>query len=409
MFTYTLRVSKTSGIHRHILWPVIILTGVLAIAHAQEAQPQPSVVVQPELLPPFPPEEWMDREEETMELAMIPMEQEMEASEQAVNAQRQAERAQRQAERAQEQAERAREQAERARRHTEDAISRGQTTIPQDELTQAYQDAYGYTLDEKWIKARQAFDKFLKRYGEQSGNRYADDARFWICYAMEKSKLPDEEIFNAYYQFIQDYEKSKWVDDAKANLIRVSQRLIEKNKKNKAKYGPIVEQLQKDYDDEVAVQALYGLRRMGDKGSLKAIIDMYDRSDNPALRMKILYTLQRFDDPVALQKLMDVAQQEPDPGLRREAIHALGHHSIAIVLPVLRMILTSSDDVMQRRQAIGALRQLGGDEADEVIPILLKVARTDPHVKVRTEAVSALGHIGTPAAQEALIQILEGK
>ena len=52
MFTDTLRMSKTSGLHRHLLWPVIILAGILALGHAQEAPPLP---VQPPL-PPIPPQ-----------------------------------------------------------------------------------------------------------------------------------------------------------------------------------------------------------------------------------------------------------------------------------------------------------------------------------------------------------------
>lgn len=319
------------------------------------------------------------------------------------------ERDQERAARDQERAARDQEQAARvhARAAAEAArVDRKQTIEEQRVVAEVYQKAYALILDENWSDARQALGDFVRQFEH---SKYTDDAWFWLCYAIDKSDVPDEEVFNAYYQFIQDYEKSKWVNDAKANLIVIGRRLMDENRKNKAQYGPIVEQLQKDYDVEVAIQALYGLRRMGDKKSLKAIIDMYDRSDNPALRMKILYTLQRFDDPDAVQKLIDIAKQDPDPEMRKEAINALGHHPSAKVLSVLETILTSADDVTQRRQVIGALRKLGRDGADEVVPILMKVARTDPHVKVRMEAVSALGRIGTPAAQEALIQILEGK
>ena len=85
MSTYTSPDNKTAGLHRRLLWPVVILAGILALGYAQEAQPLP---VQPPQ-PPTPPEELLDLYEDAMEL---------EASEQVEEAQRRVEEARRQRE-----------------------------------------------------------------------------------------------------------------------------------------------------------------------------------------------------------------------------------------------------------------------------------------------------------------------
>lgn len=411
MFIDTLPVSKTSVLHRHLLWPVIVLAGILAMGHAQEAAPEPA---QPPRLP-VPPEEptdWdiTDRDVDDLdiyqwELPMLDLElPEFEFPEFELHLQ--AEQLQ---EEAREQAEEARRQAEEARQQMEDYIRDGRlirAIVPKDQLTQAYQDAYGLILDEKWAKARQAFEEFLKRYGQQRGNRYVDDARFWICYAMEKSKLPDAEVFKAYHQFIQDHSRSKWEDDAKANLIKIGRRLAAKGKKAKAEYGPIVEELEQDYNVEVAIAALNRMREFDNKSSVQAVFKLYDRTEDGELRVKIVNSLRNFEDPNVVTRLSDIATKDPDGEVRKEAISVLRRQGSEAAIKALVNIAANLDDANERRYVVNAL---GRTNSDVVVPTLLNLAINDPHVKVRTEAVSALARIGTPEAQEALVKILEGK
>ncbi|GAI64503.1 unnamed protein product, partial [marine sediment metagenome] len=41
----------------------------------------------------------------------------------------------------------------------------------------------------------------------------------------EKLDHPLEEVFDCYQDFIKSYAESKWVDDAKSNLIRIGHQL----------------------------------------------------------------------------------------------------------------------------------------------------------------------------------------
>ncbi len=390
MSTYTSPDNKTAGLHRRLLWPVVILAGILALGYAQEAQPLP---VQPPQ-PPTPPEELLDLYEDAMEL---------EASEQVEEAQRRVEEARRQREVMQ-------QLTKDAQRQLDEAVRSGrriQGILPQDQVTQqAYQDAYGHILDEKWAQARQAFEEFLERYGEQRGNRYVDDARFWICFAMEKSRLPDEEVFEAYHQFIQEFTNSNWLDDAKANLIKIGRRLSEVNRKNAAQYGPIIGQLEKDYEFEVALATIDQLRNVSSDKALNAIFGLYDRAENDDLRQRIIYALGRFDDPEAVARLGDIARKDPNPDIRRAAVEAISRNRSDAAFNILMTIIKGEENAEVRQRAIQSLWR---SESKEVVSLLLDVARNDPHIKVRTAAVSTLSRIDTPEAQAALISILEGK
>ena len=271
------------------------------------------------------------------------------------------------------------------------------------ETIQAYKDAYGLILDQKWKEARRAYEAFLEKY---SKSRYVDDARFWICYAMEQAGLSPEEVFKAYHQFIQEFADSKWLDDARANLIRIGRDLAAKSRKAKAEYGPIIERLEEDYDIEVTIATLDRMRNVGSENALNAIFRLYDRTKNDKLRKKIVYALRRFDDPAVVNKLGDIARDDPNPDIRQAAIEALGRNGGEAAFNILKSIIEGEGTTEVRQRAIRSLRR---SESQEVVSLLLDVARNDPHVKVRTEAVSVLSRIDTPEAQEALIKILEGK
>ncbi len=154
-------------------------------------------------------------------------------------------------------------------------------TPPMAVTKEAYQAAYSLILDEKWREAGDALQAFIQNNYK---NRYTDDATFWFAYSLEKIEGANEKVFDAYYAFVSLYPSSSWEDDAKANLIRLGTVLVKKDRKNRAKYEPVMAALRKDDDIKVAISALYGLRRIGDESSLKAIINIYDESANEELR-----------------------------------------------------------------------------------------------------------------------------
>ncbi|MCH7574265.1 MAG: HEAT repeat domain-containing protein [Candidatus Marinimicrobia bacterium] len=272
---------------------------------------------------------------------------------------------------------------------------------------EAYQAAYSLILDEKWRDAGDALQAFIQNNYK---NRYTDDATFWFAYSLEKIDGASEKVFDAYYAFVSLYPSSSWEDDAKANLIRLGMVLVKSDRKNRSKYEPVMAALRKDDDIKVAISALYGLRRIGDETSLKAIISIYDETANEELRKNVVSTLARFDGELVVDKLAEIAINDPNDEVRSTALQALGRSDQAKAAVVLRQLATTDDDPKVRLSAIKAIGRMRG--SNETITITIKalesIAKTDVHVKVRTEAVLALGKIGTSEAQEALVRILSG-
>ncbi|UCD38976.1 MAG: HEAT repeat domain-containing protein [Fidelibacterota bacterium] len=358
--------------------------------------PQPSPAPEhPEPLEPLEPlepyEPWLEEIEweYLQEYEML----EDEVREQMREAEEQVRRAEQQARQAEAQARRA--GAQRARRYVR--VSNEERK----QIAQAYKAAYALILGEVWQDALTTLEAFLAQYGT---NSYTDDARFWICYAMERLDYPDTELFEVYHKFIQEFENSQWTDDAKANLFKIGQRLVQKNRKNREQYGPIVDELKQDYDNEVMIHTLYVLRRIRDEQSLAAVLKLYREMKDAEMRKKIVFELRFYDFPSVIDELQEIAAKDPDPKVREVAITTLGRFSSTAVIKPLRSILKSSESPDERRAAVLALVRV---DSDEIVPILLDVARNDVHVKVRTEAVSTLSRLGTPAAQEALIELLE--
>lgn len=325
------------------------------------------------------------------------------------------------------------------------------------EMAQAYQAAYRHILDERWNQARSTFEQFLESYGEQLGNSYIDDARFWICYAMEKLELPDEEVFEAYHQFVQEFTDSNWLDDARANLLEIGRRLAEINRKNAAQYGPIIEELEKEYEFEVALATVDQLRRVNNadnENAINAILSLYDRTENSEQRVRIINTLRRYSDSTVTEKLSEIAMNDPSDEVREAAVNALQRQGGEAAIRGLIALATRQEEWQSRQSAVRSLgtaaanlnpgygiiermitsppssgvitpdiydfyfsaslpaNELNAEQREalvkEVVTVLLDLARNDPHVRVRTEAVSALSRINTEEAQEALIDILEG-
>ena len=92
----------------------------------------------------------------------------------------------------------------------------------QDKDAVAYKQAYALVLEEKWAPAKTAMDDLIRQFPKSA---WVDDARFWSCYAMEKTGQAPETVFKCYQKFVGENPGSEWADDAKSNMIRLAQGL----------------------------------------------------------------------------------------------------------------------------------------------------------------------------------------
>lgn len=329
-----------------------------------------------------------------------------------------------------------------------------------------YQEAYNLILDEKWSAAIPALERVVKDYPQSD---WIDDARFWQCYAREKSDRDLESAFACYQDFLDNYPDSKWVKDAKANMIRLGERL---ERSGKREYGPRIRAMRGEKDEEVALAALMALQQMGDDKSLPVIIRLYDKTTNEAVREKIVFVLSQSEAPEAEKKLIEIAQSDKDTDVREKAVFWLGQRgdskecfealkAIAMndadqdvrekaifalsqvpdgkgmpvvieiarkhsdpemrekavfwisqmddntaALKILTEILRQDPELDVREKALFALTQLSDDAG---VPVLIEVAKKDPDQELRKKAIFWLGQTQDERARQALLEIIEGE
>ena len=266
-------------------------------------------------------------------------------------------------------------------------LARPEAAQAQERATEAYQRAYELVLDEEWGSASSALKDFLQDY---SRTDWVDDARFWQCYVQEKSGGSDENVFECYQDFVNHNDESKWVDDARSNMVTLAQRLARSGKRE---YMTIIESIQAEGDEEVKLAALDALWQMGDESALDAVLDLYDDSASEKFRKKVIFALSEFDAPRAAEKLKDIALQDPNPTIRKEAIFWISQNSSAEAIALLEEIAREEDSVEVQKQIVFAYSQMD----EEGVPQLIQMARTHSHPEVQKEAIFWLSQIGGSA------------
>ncbi len=262
--------------------------------------------------------------------------------------------------------------------------------VAQEQAAAAYQRAYELVLDEEWSRASDALKDFLQEYRRSD---WEDDAQFWQCYVREKSGASDESAFECYQDFVNDNDESKWVDDARANMVTLAQRLARSGKRE---YMTIIESMQAEGDEEVKLAALDALWQMGDERALDAVLDLYDNSASEQFRKKIIFALSQFGSPRAAEKLKDIALQDPNPTIRSEAIFWISQHGGSEVISLLEEIANQENSEEVQKKIIFAYSQLGR----EAVPQLIRIARTHPDTDIQKDAIFWLSQMGGPEVMD---------
>jgi len=136
----------------------------------------------------------------------------------------------------------------------------------QDEAGKVYREAHKLILDEKFPAAIQALETFLQKY---SSSDWSDDARFWMCFAREKTEPSAEKAFNCYQKFIQSNPKSKWINDAKMNMVQIAHQLA---KEGKPHYEQQVRSFAAKGEGEIEMAVFAALLDIGDEGALARVM-----------------------------------------------------------------------------------------------------------------------------------------
>ena len=255
-----------------------------------------------------------------------------------------------------------------------------------EDAQKAYQNAYSFILNEQWEKAVTALDKVIEKHNK---SQWIDDAEFWQCYAREKLGRNLEDVYQCYEHFIETYDDSKFVDDAKNNMVRIGELLV---KQGKPQYKNTIEAMQKDEDEDVVLSALMALQHMGDDKGLPVILKLYEENRSFEFKEKILFLLSQFDAPEAENKLIEIAKTDADPDIREKAVFWLGNSSQSDkAFAALKSIMDTDSDESVREHVLFAFGQMG----EKGIPILIDVAQNHENDKLREKAIFWLGQEGT--------------
>ena len=263
----------------------------------------------------------------------------------------------------------------------------------------AYKQAYSLVLEEKWAAAKTAMDELVRQFPKSA---WVDDARFWSCYAMEKTGQSQETVFKCYQKFVDEHPESEWADDAKSNMIRLAQGLA---KAGKPEYQTIIESYEDAAEDDIKLTALYALQNIGDEEALKTILGLYDKAEERQAQEPD--RLHARGDGVArgLRQAPRHRPRENDEEVRRSALFAVGDKGGPEAVKLLKDILASKApaDIAPQR----ALRPGRDRRTPAWSPFFAQIALTDPDQEMARTAAFALQEIEGKEATEALRRILK--
>jgi len=255
---------------------------------------------------------------------------------------------------------------------------------------ESYQKAYNYILDSKWSSAKKAFTDYVDKF--RKGDMI-DAASYWLCYSRGKLETTREAAFECYQDFIKKYPGSKWVNDARSEMVSLASQLA---REGKPEYQASLQKLDEADDEDVKLAALYALAGMGSDKALSTVSTLYDKTQSDKIRSKIVYVLGSFETAESRKKLTDIALNDKNTRVRRDAVYALANNDSPEVLVTLKSILKLKTDGEVREAALYSLANLGNDK--EALVLLSEIARTDPDKKMAKVATYSLGNIDNSTA-----------
>ncbi|MEW6509953.1 MAG: HEAT repeat domain-containing protein [Bacteroidota bacterium] len=314
-----------------------------------------------------------------------------------------------------------------------------------------YKEGYALVLEEKWDQAREKFRALIAKYPK---SEYVDDARYWSAYSLKHSNR--KAAVEAYTKFIQQHARSRYYDDAVADLndlqpgavggtgtvpvyiertpgphaysvapippMRNLERQLRRQMRQLGRVGighpsvaPFVigEQAEKlDPSTRLKMDALYALgETREDEKSYTTLKDVaLDMKQPRPLREAAMDALSNFAKYDVLSVFVEIARMDTNRDIQGYAIDYIGEHGadknqrVGVLEELYRVLPKSRSD--QRQTIVYTIADVGNDRA---VDFLKNVALSDEDFELRRDAVYYLGNIGGDRARSALYEILKGK
>jgi hypothetical protein len=154
------------------------------------------------------------------------------------------------------------------------------------EARELYLEAKMKCVQQEWTAAIGILESLLDKFPI---SRYADDAKFWIGYCLEK--IPDQRIeaFDIFAQLVNKYPNSPWKDDAEIHQINLAEQLVHDGE---ATYRIFLYDKMINEQNDIRYRAAIALGRLGDKKALPLLQTMQSNEDYGNLARELTTVLQ---------------------------------------------------------------------------------------------------------------------
>ena len=271
-----------------------------------------------------------------------------------------------------------------------------------------YEEATDALDDNDWEDAAELFREVTMMNG-----RYADDAFYWMAYALAKDGRR-QRARAALNELRERFPKSRWIEDAEvleleidtrhhaprsttgigrsnqnrdrnSNRDRHSNRDHNSNSSRNSNTDPVLTPEADDDDSDIKMIILSSLMNSDPERAQPVLIKLLRKPNSRKVTEQALFLLAQMDSPAAREAIADFASNEKNPKLQRTAIEYLGIYGGEKNLHLLQQIYESTDDRKVKRQIIESYMIAG--ESD----LLMEIARTESDDKLRRSAIEMVG------------------
>ncbi len=231
----------------------------------------------------------------------------------------------------------------------------------QDTAAQAYQRAYAHVLERNWDDASRGFRSYLSTF--EDGN-HRDGASFWLCFSDRQRGGSAENHFQCFEQFLEDYPRSRWTEDARSNLIQLAHKIAEQGNPT---YLAKVESYEKTSDEQMMLAAITALamQRNPDVSILRRI---YEQNPGVRVRQQIVNALISAQAGDSGDFLKHVFENDENEQVRSSAMFALQKIPEAMAMEYFR---DRYDDLTATQRQL-FLSQLFSSDGSVALPFVME-------------------------------------
>lgn len=321
----------------------------------------------------------------------------------------------------------------------------------------AYSEGFNLVLQQQWQQARDYFTRYATDWPDSD---MQDDAGYWRCFAWERSQNVSADQFNCYQDFVNRWEDSNWLDDARERMMIIGRRLAEQGQPEFLRKAFDGMDFDFDFDFDIDVSEIQrmaeeqaskaremvrtfqintadqqdkvlalqdGLRTVrlqinrrnvdrellavlsalkDDPRASELLIKRFNDSDDPEVRGRIVLMMQDLEGDGVAGFLRDVAQDDEDETVRSNAVVTLLDRNEPGAVDLMRKVMLSDDYSVSTRSSV--IRSVGRWDSDNAIPTFQQIIAKGGDPRLVAAASNGLMALRSKEGYDALATAYRG-